>query len=36
MRRQKTTEDLTETFVYHVGNGFGMRQHFAKDCDLVF
>ena len=25
-----------DTFVYYVGNGFGMPQHFAKGYDLIF
>ena len=33
---KKTAKDLAETFVIHVGNGFGIPWHFAKDCDLVF
>ena len=36
-RRQKgTAEDSAETFVYYVGNGFGIPQNFAKGYDLVF
>ena len=33
---KKTAEDLAEAIVYHVGNGFGMPQHFANSYDLVF
>ena len=29
-------EDSIDTFVYYVGNGFGMPRHFAKDYGLVF
>ena len=32
----KNCQDPAETFVYHVNNGFGIPQHFAKDYDLVF
>ena len=35
-QKKKTTEDLADTFVYHIGNGFGIPRHFAKDYDLVF
>ena len=33
---EKPAEDSAETFVYYVGNSFGMPQHFAKDYDLFF
>ena len=40
MRQQKkkkqTPKDLAETFVYYIGNGFGIPGRFAKDYDLVF
>ena len=37
MRRQKkTAEDSIDTFVYYVGNGFGMSWYFAKRYDLIF
>ena len=36
MRRQKTTEDSIDTFVYYLGNGFGMPRHFAKGYTLAF
>ena len=29
-------EDSIYTFVYYLGNGFGMPRHFAKGHDLVF
>ena len=35
-KKKKTAEDLAETFAYHIGNGFDIPQHFAKDYDLVF
>ena len=35
-QKKKTADDLSETFAYHVRNGFGMPHHFTKDCDLVF
>ena len=35
-KKKKTAGNLSETFVYHVRYGFGMPQHFTKDCDLVF
>ena len=35
-KKKKTAEDLAETFAYHIGNGFNIPQHFAKDYDLVF
>ena len=28
---KKTVEDLAETFVYHIGNSFGIPPHFSKD-----
>ena len=39
---KKTAKNLAETFciyihdMYHVGNGFGIPWHFAKEYDLVF
>ena len=33
---KKVVEDLAETFVYHIGNSFGILRHFSKDEDLVF
>ena len=33
---KKTAEDSAETFLYYVGNGFGMPRHFAKGYDLIF
>ena len=33
---KKTADDSIDTFVYYLGNGFGMHQHFAKGYDLVF
>ena len=33
---KKTAKDSAETFVYYVGNGFCIPQHFAKCFDLVF
>ena len=33
---KKTVEDSIDTFVYYLGNDFGMPWHFAKDYDLVF
>ena len=30
-KKKKTAEDLSETFVYRIRNGFGMPQHFTKD-----
>ena len=33
---KKTAEDSIDTFVYYLGNGFGMPRHFAKGYDLVF
>ena len=33
---KETAEELVETFLYHVGNGFGIPRHFAKDYDLGF
>ena len=35
-QQKKTAKDSAETFVYYVGNSFGMPQHFAKDYDLFF
>ena len=35
-KKKKTAKDLTETSVYHVGSGYGIPRHFAKDYDLVF
>ena len=32
----KTAKDLAETFVYHVGNGFGVPRPFAKDYVCFF
>ena len=34
--KKQTVEDLAQTFAYHIGNGFSIPQHFAKDNDLVF
>ena len=36
MRQQKAVKDSAETFVYHVSNGFGIPQHFAKDYNFCF
>ena len=37
MHQQKNiAKDSAETFVYYVGNGFGMPRHFAKGYDLGF
>ena len=36
MCRQKTAKNLAEAFVYHVGNGLDIPQHFAKGYDLVW
>ena len=33
---KKTADDSIDTFVYYLGNGFGMPRHFAKGYDLVF
>ena len=33
---KKNAKNLVETFVNHVGNGFGIPWHFAKGCDSVF
>ena len=33
---KKTAEDSVETFLYYVGNGFGIPRHFVKGSDLVF
>ena len=33
---KKTADDSIDTFVYYLGNGFGMHRHFAKGHDLVF
>ena len=33
--QQKTAEDSSEIFVYYVGNGFDMPQHFTKGYDLA-
>ena len=35
-QQKKTAKDLAETFVYLVGNGFGIPGYFAKDYHLVF
>ena len=32
----KTGKDLAESFVYHISNGLGIPQLFAKDYDLFF
>ena len=32
----QTAEGLAETFVYYVGDGFGIPWDFAKGYDLVF
>ena len=34
-QKQKNTKDLAETFVYYVGSGYGIPQHFAKGSDFV-
>ena len=37
MRQQKKpAKVLAEAIVYHVSNGLGIPQHFAKNYDLVF
>ena len=33
-QQKKTAENLLETFVYHVGNGFGVPRHVTKDYDF--
>ena len=33
---KKTAEGLAEAFIYHVSNGLGIPQHFAKDYALAF
>ena len=32
--KNKKTEDSAETFVYYVGNGFGIPRHFARSFGL--
>ena len=34
IRRQKNAKDSTETFLYYVGNCFGLPRHFAKGYAL--
>ena len=33
---KKNAKDSVEIFVYYVGNGFSIHQHFTKGYDLVF
>ena len=33
-KKKKTAEDSAKTFVYYVGNGFGIPRHFVKGYDL--
>ena len=34
-KKKKIAEDLAETFVHHVNNGFGIPQHFDQGYNSV-